>query len=117
MSYVVTHKGYHSYDDILNEFRVDVLGLEKLSKKASPIEMADGSPITILHAHSAHVWPAPKDWASTTHVTGYWFLDTGADWSPSPELEAFFSSRRSPCLCGVWQHVRTKPTKDSRDGD
>ena len=111
MSYVVTHKGYHSYDDILNEFRVDVLGLEKLSKKASPIEMTDGSPITILHAHSAHVWPAPKDWASTTHVTGYWFLNAGTDWSPAPELEAFLAAGEAPVYVGFGSMAGRNPQK------
>jgi sterol 3beta-glucosyltransferase len=45
-----------------------------------------------LFGFSPSVLPKPRDWAEWVHVTGYWFLDRPATFSPSPELQAFIES-------------------------
>jgi sterol 3beta-glucosyltransferase len=100
LSYKVLHRGYHTYDDVVNEFRQDVLGLGKYPKSVSPVQMADGRPIPVLHAHSELVWPRPIDWPDTAYVTGYWFLEQGDDWQPPAELAAFLEAGDAPVYVG-----------------
>lgn len=100
LSYWVLHKGYHQYDDVVNEFRQEVLGLGKYPKSTSPIQMADGSPIPVLHGYSELVWPRPSDWPDTTHITGYWFLDPQDGWQPPAELMAFLEAGEAPVYVG-----------------
>ncbi len=53
-----------------------------------------------VYGFSAHVVPRPADWPPFCHVTGYWFLDTKADWSPPPDLEAFLQAGPKPVYIG-----------------
>lgn len=59
-----------------------------------------GRPRPALHAYSAAVSPRPDDWPDTATVTGYWFLDERADWTPSAELEAFLEAGPPPIYIG-----------------
>jgi sterol 3beta-glucosyltransferase len=45
-----------------------------------------------LFGFSPSVLAKPRDWADWVHVTGYWFLDQPATFSPAPELEKFLDS-------------------------
>ncbi len=111
LSYSILHKGYHSYDDVVNEFRQDVLGLGKYPKSTTPIQMADGSPIPVLHGYSESVWPRPHDWPETAFVTGYWFLDQDEDWKPPKELEAFLRVGEPPVYVGFGSMAGRKPER------
>lgn len=111
LSYVAVHKGYRSYDNVINEFRQEVLGLEKLTKSASPIRMANGRPLTVLHAHSRFVWPRPDDWPDTAHVTGYWFLDHPQAWQPPAELLAFLEIGEPPVYVGFGSMAGRNPKR------
>jgi UDP:flavonoid glycosyltransferase YjiC (YdhE family) len=53
-----------------------------------------------FYGFSAHVLPRPVDWPNFCHVTGYWYLDTNADWSPPSELEAFLQAGPPPVYIG-----------------
>jgi len=111
LSYSIIHKGYHSYDDVVNEFRQEVLGLGKYPKPTTPIQMADGSPIPVLHAFSERVWPRPHDWPETAYVTGYWFLDQNKDWKPSEELKTFIQAGDPPVYIGFGSMAGRKPER------
>ena len=111
LSYAVLHKGYHSYDDVVNEFRKDLLKLGKLPKSTPPIQMANGRPIPVLHSYSELVWPRPADWPDTAHITGYWFLDQREDWKPTPELAAFLDSGEAPVYVGFGSMAGRNPQK------
>ena len=111
LSYVAVHKGYRSYDSVVNEFRQEVLGLEKLPKSANPIQMANGRPLTVLHGYSRFVWPRPDDWPETAHVTGYWFLEQTEAWQPSAELLAFLESGEAPVYVGFGSMAGRNPRR------
>jgi sterol 3beta-glucosyltransferase len=111
LSYAVLHMGYHQYDDVVNEFRQDVLGLGKYPKSTAPIEMADGTPIPILHGYSELVWPRPSDWSDQAHITGYWFLDQNEDWQPPTELAAFLEAGEPPVYAGFGSMAGRNPAR------
>lgn len=49
---------------------------------------------------SNYVFPKPQDWSEHVHNTGYWFLDEGADWHPTDELQDFLQSGTFPVYVG-----------------
>ncbi|MGD9091469.1 MAG: glycosyltransferase [Anaerolineales bacterium] len=111
LSYAALHRGYHQYDDVINEFRQEVLGIEKLPKVISPIQMADGKPIPVLHAYSELVWPRPNDWPDTAYITGYWFLEQADAWQPPAELKAFLEVGEAPVYVGFGSMAGRKPER------
>ena len=111
LSYAILHRGYHNYDDVVNEFRQDVLGLGKYPKSTTPMQMADGSPIPVLHAYSEHVWSRPHDWPETAHVTGYWFLDRTEEWKPPKRLEIFLEAGEPPVYVGFGSMAGRDPER------
>ena len=54
----------------------------------------------MLSAYSPSIIPHPADWPESVHVTGYFFLNTMADWQPSPELRAFLGAGDPPVYIG-----------------
>ncbi|MCC6587049.1 MAG: glycosyltransferase family 1 protein [Bryobacterales bacterium] len=54
----------------------------------------------LLYAYSPSVSPPAPDWGDWIHVTGYWFLDRRADWTPPPELTGFLDSGPPPVYIG-----------------
>ena len=52
-----------------------------------------------LYGFSASVIPQPSDWQNT-QVTGYWFLDEAADWTPPAALMKFLNSGKPPVYIG-----------------
>jgi len=54
----------------------------------------------LLYGYSRHVLPHPLDWGKSVHVTGYWFLDGAATYSPPPGLTAFLAAGPPPVVIG-----------------
>lgn len=54
----------------------------------------------VLYGFSPHVLPRPADWDANTHVTGYWFLDPPAGWTPPADLAAFLDAGPPPVYIG-----------------
>ena len=54
----------------------------------------------ILYGLSPSVIPPPADWGSSTHITGYWYLESPDDWTPSKELIDFIDSGTPPIYIG-----------------
>ena len=111
LSYQLIHKGYRAYDKVVNEFRQQTLGLDKLPKNASPLHMANGDPISVLHAYSEHVWPRPHDWPETAYITGYWFLDNIEQWQPPAELASFLENGAPPVYVGFGSMAGRDPQR------
>jgi sterol 3beta-glucosyltransferase len=61
-----------------------------------------------LYGFSPSVIPKPADWHNT-EVTGYWFLDGAADWSPPADLIAFLQAGPSPVYIGFGSMGSRKP--------
>jgi sterol 3beta-glucosyltransferase len=52
-----------------------------------------------LYGFSPSVIPQPTDWHNT-EVTGYWFLDEAADWTPPATLSKFLANGAPPVYIG-----------------
>ena len=63
----------------------------------------------ILYGFSPSVIPKPSDWDQNIHVTGYWFLDSGADWTPSPDLLKFLEDGSPPIYIGFGSMSNRNP--------
>lgn len=59
----------------------------------------------VLYAISPAVVPRPNDWPSTAHMTGYWFLDSPADWQPDAALQHFLDDGPPPVYIGFGSMV------------
>ncbi|KIZ16199.1 glycosyltransferase [Streptomyces natalensis] len=53
-----------------------------------------------LYGFSRAVVPRPADWPRSVHVTGYWFTDHHAAWTPPPDLGAFLAGGPPPVCVG-----------------
>jgi sterol 3beta-glucosyltransferase len=80
----------------INQFRQEVLHLPP----AKGENILHGQPITKLYAYSETVVPRPADWDAFSVVTGYWFLDAPATWSPAPDLARFIQAGPPPVYVG-----------------
>jgi sterol 3beta-glucosyltransferase len=56
--------------------------------------------VPILYGYSKYVLPRPSDWDDLNHVTGYWFLDPPATWTPPDDLVAFLQAGPPPVYIG-----------------
>ncbi|MDX2078474.1 MAG: glycosyltransferase, partial [bacterium] len=56
--------------------------------------------VPTLYGYSNHVLPRPSDWEAHIDVTGYWYLDTYADWTPPADLVAFLANGSTPVYIG-----------------
>jgi sterol 3beta-glucosyltransferase len=55
---------------------------------------------TLLLAYSEALLPRSLEWPANAIVTGWWFLDDGARWSPPSELERFLAEGPTPIYVG-----------------
>jgi sterol 3beta-glucosyltransferase len=62
----------------------------------------------ILYGFSPSIVRPPSDWQNT-HVTGYWFLDEAADWTPPKTLLNFLQSGSPPVFIGFGSMVSRNP--------
>ena len=87
------------YAGVINAWRRDRLNLPK-GRAFPPIGQSGRGLATRLCAVSPAVVPKPPDWDDTTHMTGYWMLDEGAEWRPDPALAAFLAAGPAPVYIG-----------------
>jgi len=95
---------------ILNRARKKVLDLPP----ASLIGLSHTSPskgFPVLYGFSPSVIPKPADWRAEDHVTGYWFLDPPADWTPTPDLLNFLQAGHPPVYIGFGSMGSRDPAK------
>ncbi|KAG0288961.1 Sterol 3-beta-glucosyltransferase [Linnemannia gamsii] len=91
----------------VNKWRKDMLGLPPTS-----IEKMDAHKVPTLYSWSPNVVPAPMDWHSWVHVTGYWFLDNpDLKWTPPDDLVTFLKADpdRKPVYIGFGSMVVPDP--------
>jgi UDP:flavonoid glycosyltransferase YjiC (YdhE family) len=71
---------------------------------------ADGvHDLPVLYGFSPSVIPKAPDWGDDVHVTGYWFLDPAADWTPPAALMAFLQAGPPPVYVGFGSMSSRKP--------
>jgi UDP:flavonoid glycosyltransferase YjiC (YdhE family) len=101
--------GWRVYGDAVNRFRRE-LGLPA---QTAGEHLALRRRMPMLHGVSRQVMPLPADWPSTCHVTGYWFLDESAPWTPPPALEAFLDDGAPPVAIGFGSMTGGDPAATS----
>jgi UDP:flavonoid glycosyltransferase YjiC (YdhE family) len=55
---------------------------------------------SIVYGFSPTLLPKPREWGSSTRVSGYWFLNAPKDWQPPEDLLAFVKSGTPPVFLG-----------------
>lgn len=65
----------------------------------------------MISAYSPRLIPHPPDWPDHLHITGYFFLDSYADWQPSAELRAFLAAGDPPVYIGFGSMAGRNPEK------
>ncbi|KAH7050687.1 hypothetical protein BKA57DRAFT_308184 [Linnemannia elongata] len=91
----------------INKWRKKGLGLT-----STTAEKMEAHRVPCLYSWSPHLVPAPMDWHSWVHVTGYWFLDNPhLDWSPPDGLEEFLEADpvNKPVYIGFGSMVVSDP--------
>jgi len=91
----------------LNAARRDVLGAPPLPW-GELSSILDRRRVPLLYGFSPAVvsLEAQPDWA---HVTGYWFLDSPAEWEPPPQLGEFLALGPPPVFVGFGSMADRKP--------
>lgn len=70
---------------------------------------ATGRRAAFMNAWSEHVAPNPPDWPGDVETTGYWFLDSPPDWTPSPNLASFLDAGPPPVYIGFGSMASRRP--------
>jgi sterol 3beta-glucosyltransferase len=98
------------YRRFINQWRREKLGLSPFRDERS----LHGRPVPKLYAYSRHVVPPPADWDESAIVTGYWFLDSAADWRPPADLVAFLANASPPIYVGFGSMASEDAVKTTR---
>lgn len=98
-------QGFRAADQAM---RQEVLGLPTAGL-GGPYQSPSLNHTPILYGFSPSVIPKPVDWGENIHVTGYWFLDSAADWSPPADLTTFLEAGSPPIYIGFGSMVSRKP--------
>lgn len=75
---------------------------------------ANGRPASFMNAWSEHVASNPDDWPRDVETTGYWFLDSRPDWTPSPDLAAFLDAGPPPVYIGFGSMASRHPERTTQ---
>ncbi|KAG0231105.1 Sterol 3-beta-glucosyltransferase, partial [Mortierella sp. GBA43] len=85
---------------------------KRLGLPSTTLEKMEADRVPCLYSWSPILVPAPMDWHSWVHVTGYWFLDNpDLDWTPPEGLEEFLNAEpnNKPVYIGFGSMVVSDP--------
>jgi UDP:flavonoid glycosyltransferase YjiC (YdhE family) len=88
--------------------RREVLGLPS-APFCGPYDAECLRGMPVLCGYSPSVIAPPPDWGPDVHVTGYWFLDPPAGWSPPEALVEFLQAGPVPVFVGFGSMSSRKP--------
>ncbi|MBB3666079.1 sterol 3beta-glucosyltransferase [Prauserella sediminis] len=114
MSYRLNALALRSFAGAIDRWRRDTLGLSRRRYRHDSLRRPDGTQATLLQAFSRHIVPPPADYPSWVHTTGFWFLDSGEDPVPSPELSHFLATGKPPVFIGFGSMPNTDPAQVGR---
>ncbi|MBX3015112.1 MAG: glycosyltransferase family 1 protein [Caldilineaceae bacterium] len=100
LSYRLLDLGSIMYAGVTNDFRVKSLGLPPKGRFSRALIKTNGEPVPVLYAYSPHLVPRPVDFPPEVQITGFWFLEQGSDWQPTPALLAFLEAEPPPVYVG-----------------
>lgn len=94
--------------DIINRFRDKCLGLDPISRMWAP-GMLQRLKVPHTYCWSPALIPKPKDWNSLISISGFYFLNLAAEYTPSQELQAFLDGGPPPVYIGFGSIVLNDP--------
>ncbi|GAB4457087.1 MAG: glycosyltransferase [Armatimonadaceae bacterium] len=90
---------------------------QELHLSSSPLRMpfpdTERHRLGVLYGYSRHVLPAPDDWHSHCHITGYWFLEEAEKKLPD-DLEAFLNDGAPPVYIGFGSMGSQNPEETTK---
>jgi sterol 3beta-glucosyltransferase len=104
LSYRAIDAATSGFGGSIREWRTQTAGISPHSTRVRG-NMLDGQPVPVLYFYSPAVVPVPHDWSKTAHVTGYWWLDRDADWTPPRALQDFLNAGEPPVYIGFGSMV------------
>ncbi len=96
------------YRSTLDTWRAERLGLGPGPLFLAPATVND-APAPSLTAISPTLVPRPDDWPACAHMTGFWFLDEGTNWTPDADLAAFLDGGEPPVYIGFGSMTSKDP--------
>jgi sterol 3beta-glucosyltransferase len=90
-----------------NRIRKAELNLPKIPWSPWRYLYHEGYPVLI--ACSPSVFPPPPEWKGRAEMTGYWYLDSAAEWKPPTDLSAFLESGTPPVYFGFGSMTLAQP--------
>ncbi|MFI9847618.1 glycosyltransferase [Nonomuraea sp. NPDC051941] len=99
---------------VADQLRRDTLHLPRRKGRHDVLLAPDGGPVTVLQGFSKLVLPPRLDYPSWVHTTGFWYLPTPADWTPTSELKAFLESGPPPVYVGFGSMAGADPRRVGR---
>lgn len=93
--------------------RREVLGLPP-APFFGPDRALRGAVQPVLCGVSPSVIPKPADWGPHQHMTGYWFLEADAGWTPPSDLTEFLAAGPPPVAIGFGSMSNRKPEEVTR---
>ncbi|MEQ1771064.1 MAG: glycosyltransferase [Devosia sp.] len=99
LSYVVQRAHQSYYDLPRDRLRRSLLGL-RAKRRGGFVTNSHDDPITVMHAYSPTISPAPGDWPDTNIITGFWPLEDITGWQPDAGLTEFLAKGEAPVYLG-----------------
>ncbi|MFY9823503.1 MAG: glycosyltransferase [Thermoanaerobaculia bacterium] len=86
--------------ELVDQWRVDSLGLPPRRPEDHPFLAADGLACPVMYCCSPLLVPRPGDWPENTLATGFWLLPGSPTWQPSFALLDFLAQGPPPVYVG-----------------
>ncbi|EGP89469.1 UDP-glucuronosyl/UDP-glucosyltransferase [Zymoseptoria tritici IPO323] len=99
---------WQALGDIINRFRRKCLNLDPISSMWGP-GMLELLKVPHTYCWSPALIPKPRDWGEHIDIAGFYFLDLAAEYTPSPELQAFLDAGPRPVYIGFGSIVLENP--------
>ncbi len=93
---------------LTNRWRAETLNLSPYPLKG-PLNGWLKRRMPCFYGFSSRVVPRAPEWGDEIHITGYWFLETPADWQAPPSLVDFLRSGPAPVFIGFGSMTGRNP--------
>lgn len=97
----------------VNAWRRNRLGLPPRSGHRNTLRTPRGAQATVLQAFSKHLLPAQLDYPESVNTTGFWFLPTNGECTPS-ELLKFLDAGEAPVCISFGSFASGNPRRTTR---
>jgi len=104
---------WQAFRSDVNAFRRDALGLGPAPFLGPSAQRVRRRPPALL-GYSAVMVPRPRDWPDHVSVTGAWFLEPPASWTPPAPLVDFLSAGPPPVYVGFGSMTVERPEAMTR---